>query len=155
MKVALAELEGMTMVAGMVMLPVATNETVAAAATGPLSVIVQTEGARGASVDGLQPSPLRSGVPTVLAVPPLAAMLSALPSRVAPNAPETPIVAEPTVVANLSETVPTIPSGMRFVLMPKATQVYAAGEPAHSSILLAVANAGPGVMLKLETAAAG
>ena len=155
LKVALVEPGGIDTVAGTVMLPVDDNATAVAAAAALLRVTVQAATPAGASVDGLQLTLLRTEGTRVPAVPPVAATARELPSRVAPRAPEIPILAEPAVGGNVTDTVATMPSAMRFVLIPVARQMYAVGEPAQVSVLPAAVSAGPAVTLKPVTEAAG
>jgi hypothetical protein len=123
LKVALVEFEGTDTLAGIVMLPVEVNATVAAAVGGLLNVTVQTATAPGASDDGVQESPLTNGVLIVVAVPPVPVIVNASPLSVAPNVPETPTPTEVAIAANVMDAVATMPLAMTLVLIPVATQI--------------------------------
>ena len=69
LKVALAEFGAMETLAGIEMLPVDVNPTLAPTATGLLNVTVHTDTAPGAREDGLQEVPLRTEI-VALAVAP-------------------------------------------------------------------------------------
>jgi hypothetical protein len=123
LKVALLALGATDTVAGTVMLPVEVNAIVVAEATGPLIVTVQAATAPGARDTGVQATPLRSELVTVVTVPPALLIAIALPSKVAPRLLETPIDADVAPAARVTATVATVPSEMRLVLMPLPMQM--------------------------------
>ena len=104
-------------------MPVEAKATVAPAATGLLNVTVQTATRPAASEDGLQETPVRTGVMILVAVPPVPLIVSALPSSVAPKAPEIPTATEFVAGAKVIDTVATMPLAMRLVLIPVARQM--------------------------------
>ena len=124
MKVAVVEFGATETLAGIAILPVEVNATVAPVDGGLLKVTVQIAMAPGARDDGVQVSPLRLEivVAAALAVPTVPLTTNAPPSSAAPREPETPMVAAVTVDANVIDTVATVPLAMRLVLIPVARQ---------------------------------
>jgi hypothetical protein len=121
LKFALLALAAIDTVAGTVILPVELNATVAAEATAPVIVTVQTATAAGASDGGVHESPLKTGVvDEVVAVPPAVLVVIGVLSNATPIPPETPTEADVVPAARVIATVATLPSEIRLVLMPLA-----------------------------------
>ncbi len=91
----------------------------------------------------------------VVAVPPVPLIVSAPPPSDAPNADETPTVAEIAVAASVIDAVATMSLAMRLVLIPLATQVVLPEELVQSKLFAAAVRAGPAVIAKLAIDPAG
>ena len=154
LKVALAEFGAMETLAGIEMLPVDVNPTLAPTATGLLNVTVHTDTAPGAREDGLQEVPLRTEI-VALAVAPDATIEMGPPAGDVPRALDTPTMVELAPAAKVTDTAATVPLGMRFALSPLAKQVEPDAEATQLSVLAAAVNAGPAVTPKLATEPAG
>ena len=123
-----------------------------------LRVIVQVPEESGVIVPGLQTMELIdvAGKRSVLTVtpPPLAVTAIASPAGDAPKA-STILIGTAFALERVTDTVATTPSEIGLEFSPQATHVRMPPPPEHDNVLPAVDSAGPPVMAKFATFAAG